>query len=51
MDGRATSNAINGYTPAVCSVKNKMYALSALYHFSAVSQPDEWNDGALGAGF
>ena len=29
-----------------------MYALSdSLLHFSAVSQPDEWNDGSLGAGF
>ena len=54
MDGGATSNAINGYTPGgfVRPVKNKMYALSdSLLHFSAVSQPDEWNDGSLGAGF
>ena len=54
MDGGAASNNINGYTPGgfVRPVKNKMYALSdSLLHFSAVSEPDEWNDGSLGAGF
>lgn len=54
LDGGAASNNINGYTPGgfVRPVKNKMYALSdSLLHFSAVSEPDEWNDGSLGAGF
>lgn len=54
LDGGATSNNINGYTPGgfIKPVKTKMYALSdSLLHFSAVNDPTEWNDSNLGAGF
>lgn len=54
LDGGATASAIQGYTPGrfVRPAKTKMYALSdSLLHFSAVDDPNEWNDANLGAGF
>lgn len=54
LDGGATSNTVNGYTPGgfVRPVKTKMYALSdSLLHFSGTNDPTEWNDGSAGAGF
>ena len=54
LDGGATSNNINGYTPGgfIRPVKTKMYALSdSLLHFSGTNDPTEWNDGSAGAGF
>jgi len=54
LDGGATSNNINGYTPGgfIRPAKTKMYALSdSLLHFSGVNDPTEWNDGSVGAGF
>lgn len=54
LDGGAASNNINGYTPGefVRPAKSKMYALSdSLLHFSAIDDPEEWNDSTLGAGF
>tara|TARA_R110002153_G_scaffold272486_1_gene441225 strand:+ start:944 stop:3013 length:2070 start_codon:yes stop_codon:yes gene_type:complete len=54
MDGGATSNNVNGYTPGsfIKPVKTKMYGLSdSLLHFSGVNDPNEWNNTAVGAGF
>lgn len=54
MDGGATSNTVNGYTPGsfIKPVKTKMYALSdSLLHFSGVNDPTEWNNSSVGAGF
>ena len=54
LDGGAASNSINGYIPGafVRPAKSKMYALSdSLLHFSAIDDPNEWNDSTLGAGF
>lgn len=54
LDGGATSNSVNGYTPGgfIRPVKTKMYALSdSLLHFSGTNDPTEWNDGSAGAGF
>jgi hypothetical protein len=54
LDGGADSNNINGYTPGafVRPAKSKMYALSdSILHFSAIDDPEEWNDATLGAGF
>lgn len=54
LDGGATSNNINGYSPGghIRPVKTKMYALSdSLLHYSGVNDPTEWNDGSVGAGF
>jgi len=54
MDGGATSNSVNGYTPGsfIKPVKTKMYALSdSLLHFSGVNDPTEWNNSGVGAGF
>ena len=44
LDGGATSNNINGYTPGgfIRPAKTKMYALSdSLLHFSGVNDPTE----------
>ena len=54
LDGGANASTINGYTPGsfVRPVKTKMYALSdSLLHFSAINDPNEWNDTTQGAGF
>ena len=54
LDGGADASTINGYTPGpfVRPVKTKMYALSdSLLHFSAIDDPNEWNDTTQGAGF
>jgi len=54
MDGGATSNAVNGYTPGafIKPVKTKMYALSdSLLHYSGVNDPTEFNNSSVGAGF
>ena len=54
LDGGANASSINGYTPGafVRPVKTKMYALSdSLLHFSAIDDPNEWNDTTQGAGF